>query len=67
MADLVHCYNKGCGQKFDPTNNQEGKKKYRNQTWRKRWGGGTCSYDSGHGVRVVEWSFVEFRMKWHKL
>lgn len=30
-------------------------------------GGGTCSYDSGHGVRVVEWSFVEFRMKWHKL
>lgn len=29
--------------------------------------GGTCSYDSGHGVRVVEWSFVEFRMKWHKL
>lgn len=26
MADLVHCYNKGCGQKFDPTNNQEGKK-----------------------------------------
>lgn len=40
MADLVHCYNKGCGQKFDPTNNQEGKKKYRNQTWRKRWGGG---------------------------
>lgn len=45
MADLVHCYNKGCGQKFDPTNNQEGKKKYRNQTWRKRWGGG--------GVRVV--------------
>lgn len=36
MADLVHCYNKGCGQKFDPTNNQEGKKKYRNQTWRKR-------------------------------
>lgn len=23
MADLVHCYNKGCGQKFDPTNNQE--------------------------------------------
>lgn len=25
------------------------------------------SYDRGHGVRVVEWSFVEFRMKWHKL
>lgn len=66
MADLVHCYNKGCGQKFDPTNNQEGKNKYRNQTWRKRWGVGG-SYDSGHGVRVVEWSFVEFRMKWHKL
>lgn len=47
MADLVHCYNKGCGQKFDPTNNQEGKKKYRNQTWRKNGGGGlqviTCS------------------------
>lgn len=40
MADLVHCYNKGCGQKFDPTNNQEGKKKYRNQTWRKGGGGG---------------------------
>lgn len=30
-------------------------------------GGGGGSYDSGHGVRVVEWSFVEFRMKWHKL
>lgn len=30
-------------------------------------GGGGCSYDRGHGVRVVEWSFVEFRMKWHKL
>lgn len=30
------------------------------------WGVGG-SYDSGHGVRVVEWSFVEFRMKWHKL
>lgn len=66
MADLVHCYNKGCGQKFDPTNNQEGKKKYRNQTWRKGGGVGG-SYDRGHGVRVVEWSFVEFRMKWHKL
>lgn len=67
MADLVHCYNKGCGQKFDPTNNQEGKKKYRNRTWKKDEGGGGGSYDSGHGVRVVEWSFVEFRMKWHKL
>lgn len=66
MADLVHCYNKGCGQKFDPTNNQEGKNKYRNRTWRKDEGVGG-SYDSGHGVRVVEWSFVEFRMKWHKL
>lgn len=27
MAETVHCYNKGCGQKFDPSNNQEGKKK----------------------------------------
>lgn len=30
-------------------------------------GGGGCSYDCGYGVRVVEWSFVEFRMKWYKL
>lgn len=30
MAETVHCYNKGCGQKFDPNNNQEGKKKNQN-------------------------------------
>jgi len=23
-SDLLHCYNKGCGQKFDPNNNPEG-------------------------------------------
>lgn len=69
MADLVHCYNKGCGQKFDPTNNQEGKKNTEIEHGEKDegGGGGGGSYDSGHGVRVVEWSFVEFRMKWHKL
>lgn len=46
MADLVHCYNKGCGQKFDPTNNQEGKKNTEIEHGEKNEGGG-CSYDRG--------------------
>lgn len=40
MADLVHCYNKGCGQKFDPTNNQEGKKNTEIEHGEKDGGGG---------------------------
>lgn len=40
MADLVHCYNKGCGQKFDPTNNQEGKKNTEIEHGEKDEGGG---------------------------
>lgn len=24
---LVNCYNKGCGQKFDPSDNSDGKKR----------------------------------------
>lgn len=48
MADLVHCYNKGCGQKFDPTNNQEGKKNTEIEHGEKDEGGG-----GGWGVVMI--------------